>query len=73
MGSAKLAKMIFKLGKQEVIRPTHLYLIFEKSSLTKWIFNLQKSIEIDFAEYTGSKNPVQNGLKIQFVKLNNLT
>ena len=26
------------------LRPIHLYLIFEKSSSTNWIFNLQKSI-----------------------------
>jgi hypothetical protein len=31
----------------------------EKSSLTNWIF----------AGYTGSKNPVQNRLKIQFIEL----
>ena len=42
----------------------------EKSSSTNWIFNLQKSIsKLIFAGYTGSKNPVQNRLKIQFVDL----
>ena len=36
-----------------------LYLIFEKSSSTNWIFNLQKSIlKLIFTGYTGSKNPV---------------
>ena len=35
-----------------------------------WIFSLQKSIsKLIFVGYTGSKNPVQNRLKIQFVKL----
>ena len=35
-----------------------------------WIFSLQKSIsKLIFAGYTGSKNPVRNRLKIQFVKL----
>ena len=34
-----------------------------------WIFSLQKSIlKSIFAGYTGSKNPVRNRLKIQFVK-----
>ena len=43
---------------------------FEKSSSTNWIFNLQKSIsKLIFAGYTGSKNPVRNRLKIQFVEL----
>ena len=43
---------------------------FEKSSSTNWIFNLQQSIlKLVFAGYTGSKNPVQNRLKIQFVEL----
>ena len=38
------------------ISPIHLYLIFEKSSSTNWIFNLQKSIsKLIFAGYTGSK------------------
>ena len=42
----------------------------EKSSSTNWILNLQKSIsKLIFAGYTGSKNPVQNKLKIQFVEL----
>ena len=42
---------------------------FENSSSTNWIFNLQKSIsKMIFAGYTGSKSPVQNRLKIQFVK-----
>ena len=40
--------------------PSHLYLIFEKSSLTNWIFNLQKSIsKLIFADYTSRKNPVR--------------
>ena len=40
-------------------RPIHLYLIFEKSSLTNWIFTLQKSIlKLIFADYTSSKNLV---------------
>ena len=43
---------------------------FEKSSLTNWISNLQKSISnLIFAGYTGSKNPVRNTLKMQFVAL----
>ena len=43
---------------------------FEKSSSTNWIFNLQKSIsKLIFASYTGSKYPVWNRLKIQFVEL----
>ena len=55
-------------------RPIHLYLLIfeksEKSSSTNWIFNLQKSIsKLIFAGYTGSKNPVRNRLKIQFVEL----
>jgi hypothetical protein len=45
-------------------------LIFEKSSLTNCIFNLQKSIlKWIFAGYTGSKNPVGNRLKIQCIEL----
>ena len=37
----------------------------ERSSLTKWIFSLQKSIsKLIFVGYTGSKNPVLNRLKI---------
>ena len=41
----------------------------EKSSLTNWIFSLQKSIsKLIFSGYTGSKNPVWNRLKIQFTK-----
>ena len=41
-----------------------------KSSLTNWIFLVQKSIlKLIFAGYTGSINPVRNGWKIQFVKL----
>ena len=40
-----------------------------KSSSTKWIFSLQKSIsKLIFASYTGSKNPVRNRIKIQYVK-----
>ena len=43
---------------------------FEKSSMTNWIFNLQKSIsKLIFAGYTGSKNPVRNRLKVQSVEL----
>ena len=43
----------------------------ENSSLTNWIFSLQKSIsKLIFAGYTGSKNSVWNRLKIQFVELN---
>ena len=43
---------------------------FKKLSLTNWIFNLQKAIsKLIFAGYTGSKNPVRNRLKIQFVEL----
>ena len=38
----------------------------EKSISRNCIFSLQKLI---FAGYTGSKNPVRNRLKIQFVKL----
>ena len=35
-----------------------------------WILNLQKSIsKLIFAGYKGSKNPVRNRLKIQFVEL----
>jgi hypothetical protein len=45
-------------------------LIFEKPSSTNWIFNLQKSIsKLIFAGYTGSKNPVRNIIKIQFLEL----
>ena len=56
--------------KQTNNHPIHLYLIFEKSSSTNWILNLQKSIlKLIFAGYTGSKNPVWNRLKIQFVEL----
>jgi hypothetical protein len=47
--------------------PVDLYLIFEKSSSTNWIFSLQK--KLIFAGYTGSKNQVRNRLKIQFVEL----
>ena len=55
---------------QSRIPPVDLYLIFEKSSLTNWIFSLQKSIsKLIFAGYTGSKNPVRNRQKIQFVEL----
>ena len=59
----------------KVCRLIHLYLFFwkikfEKSSLTNWIFNLQKLIsKLIFAGYTGSKTPVRNRLKIQFVEL----
>ena len=43
---------------------------FEKSSLTNWVFNMQKSIsKLIFAGYTGSKNPVRNRLKIKFFEL----
>ena len=53
-----------------VWRPIHLHLIFEKSTSTSWICNLQKSIsKLIFAGYTGSKNPVWNRLKIQFVEI----
>ena len=53
------------------LRSIHLYLIFEKSNWMNWIFNLQKSIpKLIIAGYTGSKNPVRNRLKIQFVELN---
>ena len=35
-----------------------------------WIFSLQKTIlKLIFVGYKGSKNPVRNRLKIQFVKL----
>ena len=47
--------------------PVDLYLIFEKSSSTNWIFSLQKSIsKLIFA---GSKNPVWNRLNIQLAEL----
>ena len=50
--------------------PVDLYLIFEKLSLTNWIFCLQKSIsKLIFVGYTGSKNLVRNRLKIQFFDL----
>ena len=40
-----------------------------KSSLTNWIFSLQKSIlKLIFAGYTSSKNPVRNRQKIQFIE-----
>ena len=43
----------------------------ENSSSTDWLFSLQKSIlKLIFAAYTGSKNPVWNRLKIQFVESN---
>ena len=42
----------------------------ENSSLTNWIFSLQKSIsKLNFVGYIASKNPVWNRLKIQFVEL----
>ena len=42
---------------------------FERSSSKNCIFNLQKSIsKLIFADYIGRKNPVQNKLKIQFIK-----
>ena len=42
----------------------------EKSSSTNWNFSLQKSIsKLIFAGYTGSKNQVQNRLKIHFIEL----
>ena len=42
----------------------------ENSSSTNWIFSQQKSIlKLIFAGYTGSKNPVRNRLKIQFIEL----
>ena len=53
----------------------NLYLIFEKSISMNWIFNLQKSIsklicaKLICAGNPGSKNPVWNRLKIQFVEL----
>ena len=51
---------LLAFGAEELSRPIHLYLIF----------NLQKSIlKSIFAGYTGSKNPVRNKLKIQFVEL----
>ena len=44
--------------------------MFEKSSSTNWIFNLQKLIlKLIFAGYKGSKNPVRNRLNIQFFEL----
>ena len=56
--------------------PVDLYLLeflkikLEKSSSTSLVFSLQKSIsKLIYAGYTGSKNPVRNRLKIQFVKL----
>ena len=43
---------------------------FGKSNSANWIFSLQKSIlKSIFEGYTGSKNPVRNRLKIQFVEL----
>ena len=43
---------------------------FKKSNSTNWIFDLKKSIsKLIFAGYTCSKNPVQNGLKLQFVDI----
>ena len=54
--------------KLRLIRPIHLYLIFEKSSLKNQV--RRKSIlKLIFAGYTGSKNPVRNRLKIQFFEL----
>ena len=57
-------------------RPINFYALdfgkikVEKLSSMNWIFILQKSISrLIFAGYTGSKNPVRNRLKIQFVKL----
>ena len=52
--------------------PVDLYLSFEKSSWKNQVrqtgfFNLQKS-KLIFAGYTGSKNPVQNRLNIQFIE-----
>ena len=52
----------YPVALYHLIRPIHLYLIkikFEKSSMTNWIFYLQKSIlKLIFAGYRGSKNPV---------------
>ena len=71
----------FKDGKvKEVFTPSPLqnlvndYLFLVTMNFThietNWIFSLQKSIsKLIFAGYTGSKNPVRNRLKIQFVKL----
>jgi hypothetical protein len=43
---------------------------FLKIKFDKLDFNLQKSIsKLIFAGYAGSKNPVRNRLKIQFVEL----
>ena len=48
-----------KICKGSKTIPVDLYLNFEKSSLTNWIF----------VGYTGSKNQVRKRLKIQFVQL----
>ena len=62
-------------SKQNIHSPCWSVLEFwkiklEKSSLTNWIFSLQKSIsKFIFAGYTGSKNQVRNRLKIQFFEL----
>ena len=43
----------------QTLPPVDLYFNFEKSSLTNWIFSMQKSISKSiFAGYTGSKNLV---------------
>ena len=55
--------------------PVDLYLIFEKTSFKNQVLQTgllacKKSIsKLIFAGYTGSKNQVQNRLKIKFVEL----
>ena len=56
------------LNMKKLSEITKIFFLYPK--LSNWIFNLQKSIsELIFAGYTGSKNPVRNRQKIQFVEL----
>ena len=64
----KKCDFYIKLTLKANVHPIHLHLIFKNQVWTS--FNLQKSISnLIFAGYTGSKNPVWNRLKIQFVEL----
>ena len=52
------------------LTPYPSVLDFEQSSLTNWILTYKNQFWNGvFAGYKGSKNPVQNRLKIQFVEL----
>ena len=49
------------------LRPIHLYLIFEKSCLTNWFFNLQKSIVLVISKFL--QNFLNFGNKIPFLHM----